>query len=376
MAKQQKDRTGIRVLSVVWYKVLPPLFGGQKGVALFNEYLGRLVPLTCLCSKNNTVIPASYRIEATLPVSKTQFLNPFCWRKIFLLAKRQKATHLILEFPYYGLAGFLTKKLAGVKLLIHAHNIESLRFRSQNKRWWRILQAYEKWTLKKADGVFFKTEEERTLAVKHYSLTTEKTIVVPYGTVAGSKRGKDEARTWVLQRHGIPSETRLLLFAGTLDYAPNAQAVTALEKKVIPLLNEAGLSYRIIVCGRIVDHAFSYLQNIKDPNLLYAGNVTDIGPYFAAADVFIDPVITGGGVQTKIVDALGFNLNVVCFDGMQKGIEGADAKIFTAPKSNWQAFATAIGNALKENKPTPPAFFESHNWTNIAEKTYRFIQLI
>jgi polysaccharide biosynthesis protein PslH len=376
MAKQQTTPGSIRILSVVWYKVLPPFFGGQKGVACFNEYLGRLAPLACLCSKNNTVIPASYHIDATLPVSKSQFVNPFCWRKIFLAAKRQKATHLILEFPYYGLAGVICKKLLGLNLVIHCHNIESLRFKKQNKGWWRLLHAYEKWTLRKADGIFFKTEKEKHFTIKQFALDLEKLIVVPYGIAAGSTPEKDEAKALLLQRYGIPPGTRLLLFAGTLDYRPNAQAVTALKKKVIPLLNETGLQYRIIVCGRIVDDAFSYLQNIQDPNLLYAGNVADIWPYFAAADAFLDPVVTGGGVQTKIVDALSFNLNVVCFDGMQEGIKGADAKIFTAPKNDWQAFTNAIGNALNKNEPTPASFFEYHNWTNIAEKTYRFIQTI
>lgn len=376
MAKQQKAPNSIRIVSVVWYKVLPPLFGGQKGVAFFNEYLGRLAPLTCLCSKNNTVIPASYHIDATLPVSKSQFLNPFCWWKIFLAAKRQKATHLILEFPYYGLAGFFTKMLTGAKLLVHAHNIESHRFKTQNKKWWRLLQAYEKWTLRKANGIFFKTEKEKNFAVEHFALDPKNSIVVPYGTVAGRKSEKDEAKALLLQRHGIHTGTGLLLFAGTLDYRPNAQALTALKKKVIPLLNKTGLPYKIIVCGRIVDEAFSYLRNIQDPNLLYAGNVADIASYFAAADAFLNPVVTGGGVQTKMVDALGFNLNVVCFDGMQEGIKGADAKIFTAPQNDWQAFTTAIGYALNKNEPTPAAFFEYHNWTNIAEKTYRFIQTI
>lgn len=376
MAKQQNDRDSIRILSVVWYKVLPPKFGGQKGVALFNEYLGRLTPLACLCSKNNTVVPSSYRIEATLPVSKWQFLNPFCWRKIFLAAKRQKATHLILEFPYYGIAGVLIKMLTGAKLLVHAHNIEAARFRDQNIRWQRLLQVYEKWTLKKADAVLFKTGKDLEFAVGHWGVSSGKTMIVPYGIEIGEKPDKAKARAIIQRRHGIALDTKLLLFAGTLDYRPNAEAVVALKEKVLPLLNQSGLPYKIIFCGRIVDKNFSYLKNTQEDKLLYGGNVADIDQYFAAADVFLNPVTTGGGVQTKMVEALSFNLNVICFEGMHNGVEGADAKIFASPKNDWPAFTKAIGKALEKNEPTPPAFFEYHNWTNIAEKTVRFIQSI
>src|SRR5690349_15226577 len=109
MAQPQNSATGIRVLSLVWYKILPPVFGGQKGVALFNEYLGRLTPLTCLCSKNNEQVDASYNIDNSLPIAKGQFLNPLTWRKVYTTVRNINATHLILEFPYYGVAALLCK---------------------------------------------------------------------------------------------------------------------------------------------------------------------------------------------------------------------------------------------------------------------------
>lgn len=39
-----------KILSIVWYKVLPPVFGGQKGIAGFNKHLAKHHPLVCLCS--------------------------------------------------------------------------------------------------------------------------------------------------------------------------------------------------------------------------------------------------------------------------------------------------------------------------------------
>jgi hypothetical protein len=53
------------------------------------------------------------------------------------------------------------------------------------------------------------------------------------------------------------------------------------------------------------------LKNYADQNIIYAGFVDDISIYFKGADVFINPVSYGGGIKTKLVEALGYNLNAV-----------------------------------------------------------------
>lgn len=320
------------------------------------------------------MLPSSYTISATLPVGKSQFFNPFVWWKIFAAAKKQKATHLVLEFPFHGIVGILCKQFLGVQLIVHEHNLEAYRFRDLGNRWWRILFQLEKQVLKQADAIFFKTEKERHLAVKTFGLRKEKTIIVPYGVAAHQMIDRQEAKKIICKRHNISPGTKLLLFAGTLDYGPNAEAVKAMEEKLIPQLNRTGLDYLIVICGRIVFESFAYLKKIRNDHLLFAGNVKDIDTYFAAAAIFLNPVTNGGGVQTKIVDALTYHLNVVCFEEMKDGICGAEDKLFTAPKNDWQAFAAAVNKALGEMHPTPGNFFDCHDWNNIAAKAFNFIR--
>ncbi len=340
------------------------------------EHLAKHAPLTCLCSRNNQPSPASFAIDNSLPVSKTQFLQPLCWLKILRKAKRLRTTHLVLEFPYYGIAGFLCHLILPVKWIIHSHNIESIRFRLLNKRWWRLLYLFEKWTLRKADAVLFKTEKDRRYAIQHFGLNAKKTFVVPYGVLPQPVVDKRAARVLICERHKIPISTNLLLFAGTLDYAPNAEALTNLVQQVLPRLNQTVLTYKVLVCGRIERSSFAYLRSLQGEKLLYAGAVDDMETYFAAADVFVNPVATGGGVQTKSIDALNHHLNVVCFQQMTEGIHGANGKLFTAPDKNWNAFADAIVHALQNPQPTPPDFFSHHDWNNIAAKAFQFLQTI
>src|SRR5439155_18936160 len=100
-----------KILSIAWYKVLPPKYGGQKGIILFTKYLAELHEVVFLCSKNNEATEKMpFEIRTELPISKSQFLNPFCWRKITRIANEIHPSHIILEHPYHGIGGWLARK--------------------------------------------------------------------------------------------------------------------------------------------------------------------------------------------------------------------------------------------------------------------------
>lgn len=367
MAQLEKKDTS-KILSVVWFKVFPPKFGGQKAVAFFNEYLNEHLALVCICSKNNEDISSSYPVHRSLPVSGLQFLNPFVWRKMYTVAKKEDITHLILEFPYHGIAGFLCKKLLKIKLVINTHNIEFLRFKEQKKWWWGPLFHFEKWVLKNADAVFFKTDADKEAARNYFGLKEEKAQVVPYGVDEKKNLHKNEAGAILRQRYAIRKEEKILLFAGTLDYAPNAEAVEFIAGKLVPQLNLKSVSYKVIICGRNRMKAFQYLNNLGGKEIIFAGDVADIETYFAGADLFINPVASGGGIQTKIMDALSYHLNVVCFQSKALQIYHAPNKLFVVADNDPDSFTGRVIKAMNHNEPTPPAFFETYHWRTIAAK--------
>ncbi|HYO21246.1 MAG TPA: glycosyltransferase family 4 protein [Flavisolibacter sp.] len=370
---ENHSHDNIKILSVVWYKVLPPNFGGQKAIAYLNEHLGRLAPLLCLCSNDNEAASTTYRNHPILPTNKLQFINPFVWRKIYLFAKRKKATHLIIEFPYHGIAGFICKKLLGVKLIVNTHNIEFKRFEQQKKWWWLLLYHYEGWVYKVANAVFFKTDSDKQIAQKQLGLQGGKSAVIPYGIAEAESLSRTDAQAIIRARHEISKEDKILLFAGTLDYQPNAEGVIAIKTQVIPRLNNAPFHYKIIVCGRNNLSQFDYLNKISDPNLIRAGEVNDISLYYKAADAFINPVASGGGIQTKIIDALFYHLSVVCFTSKRSGIYQAGNKLFSVDDFDWEGFVAATIKASATVQETPSAFFEHYNWRSIATKAYHRI---
>lgn len=362
----------MKVLSIVWYKVLPPEYGGQKGIALFNKYLSQQQPLVCVCSANNepeTGLP--YKVLPVLPVGKSQFTSFSCIKKIKGIAKEEKATHIIVEHPYHGLAGSRASRSTGAKLIIHSHNIESQRFREMGKAGWRLLYAYEKWVHRRADFNLFKTETDLTYAITHFGIDPGKCMIMPYGIEKPVLTNKPEARTLIATRHGIAPSEKIILFAGTLDYTPNAKAVERIYQEIAPRLAANKTAVKVIVCGRNRFAAFQYLKKLSHPLVIDAGEVADIQPYFSAADAFINPVQGGGGVQTKNIDALNYGLNVVCFENALAGIDRSlcAGKIFAVPQNDWPAFIENIDKAIATGPvEVPGSFFEYYSFATHTEK--------
>lgn len=369
----------MRFLSVVWYKILPPKYGGQKGIASFQQHLADKTALACLCSNNN--VPSgkeSYSVQPELPESKWQFINAFCWQQVIKAVKNFQATHLILEHPYHGIAGFLAKKICGVRLIVHSHNIEHLRFKEQGAWWWPILYRLEKWTHRQAHFQLFKTEEDLQAAIQKFGLDSSKCMVLPYCVDKPQHAiPKTEAKQKICEALNLMPSTRLFLFAGTLDYSPNARAVEAIVQQILPHFSIAE-PFKILVCGRNHFSAFQYLKDLRHEHFMYVGEVEDIEPYFLAADVFINPVTEAGGMQTKVVDALAHECNVVSFEKGLEGIPGeyCGTKLFPVADGDWTAFAEQMKSALQPTGPLTQKFFDYFSWERVIDNFLQRLKTI
>jgi hypothetical protein len=204
------------------------------------------------------------------------------------------------------------------------------------------------------------------MALKTFGLSETVCSVLPFGVTKPITGHKKEARLILQERHHVSEREKILLFAGTLDYTPNADAVNYIYESLLPALNKTALAYKIIICGRNQNPEFHYLSNFKNERVIFAKEVANVETYYTGADVFINPVTLGGGVQTKTIEALSYGLNVVCFDNKFDGIMEAKQKLFSVPAQNWDLFANAILLALHNNIPTPEKFFIEHNWGDIA----------
>jgi len=364
----------LHIAALASYRVFPAKMGGQKGIACFYSYLGVRVPVSFISTKNNE-FPAGF--PATfIPLLGNSFLryvNPFLFFPLRKILLKDNITHLILEHPYYGWLGTLLKWTTKVKLVVHSHNIESLRFKSTGRWWWRILWQYEKFTHRRADLNFFITGEDEQFAIKHFKLDARRCQTITYGSDAKESPMPSErsvARQVLENLYGIGSNEKILLFNGTLDYKPNLDALMIILNVINPaLMKQAGFNYRIIICGKSLPANLDELKAYQDKHIIYAGFVDDITVYFKGCDLFINPVTDGGGIKTKLVEALGYNISCISTEsgaiGIPQSITGK--KLVLTGDTDWEPFTKAIID-INTQENIPNAFYNHFYWGNIADK--------
>ncbi|ANH80761.1 hypothetical protein A8C56_07005 [Niabella ginsenosidivorans] len=372
----------IKIASLVSYSVVPPVTGGEKGIYYFLKYLSDHCDLTCFTVQENQPLG---KLFTTIPVlgstqNKFRYVNVFLFFKIRKLLRQQRIDYLIIEHPYYGWLGYLLQKFAGTKIIVHSHNIEALRFKDLGKWWWNLLFRYERKIHQLADLSFFISPEDRNYAIQTYFISPEKCTVITYGTVLSHFpfAEKELAREKLCRELELPADTRILLFNGTLNYQPNLDAVDIIIKDIAPLFkNRFTKPYRIVICGKGLPAQYNGLKEQEADHILFKGYVDDIHLYFAAADLFLNPIADGGGIKTKLVEALGTNTPAVSF---KKGAYGVPAEITdnnlrVVADKDINSFVAEMIALLKAGKTAmPAAFYDYFSWDKIAQKAIQFIQ--
>jgi glycosyltransferase involved in cell wall biosynthesis len=350
--------------------------GGQKGIYLFLKYFSRYCSVVCYTVKKN--VPEggeTFKIKNVFSDHRLRYINLLYFFKLRKDFRKEQITHLILEHPYYGWLGILLKKFTQVKLIVHSHNIESLRFRTTGKWWWSILWWYERYAHRRADLNFFISEEDRQYAIKKFSLSKEKCSVITYGTEQQQNPSAGEklkVKKEICRIHDIDEHKHIILYNGSFDYPPNRKALDLILEEINPWFSRQNkFPYCIIICGSKLPASYYNLAKYKSENILYAGFVNNIDIYFKAADIFINPVIEGGGIKTKLVEALAANCSAVSFatgaSGVPVSVTGKKLQIVY--DGDIKAFAQAMENSIhtiREN--IPEDFFDHFYWDNIAKK--------
>jgi glycosyltransferase involved in cell wall biosynthesis len=370
-----------KVLTIAPYTFIPASSGGQRAVYYLDQHLGKQVDLICVSTDGNNTgedkVPLHFKLLPLLGSGIKRYINPVNFIKLKKLIKENQIEVIVIEHPYLAWLGWLLKLATGLPLVIRSHNIEALRFKALGKWWWRILADYERWAHRKASHSFFITKEDADYAVTTYGLKTERTSVITYGLEGQNTlmpQNKQKVVVNYKSTHQIPQDKTLLLFNGIFGYPPNDQALEILMDKIYPELLKLDANFHLLICG--LDIPAKY-QHQKTENLTVLGFVPDIEQVFQAAEIFLNPIWLGGGIKTKLVEALAGGAAAVSFQSGAIGIDAdlLEGKLAIVPDQDIKAFAQAILTARAAiYAPVPPQFLAHFDWDQIAKKAVHAIR--
>lgn len=360
-----------KVLNIVPYPYLPYFSGGQKLIAHFNEYLGAKVELHVAgTADNNASLVKHYVFHPLLNRGRWRYINLFLCFKFIKLIRSYSIDTVIIEHPYMGwLIPLLRIFSSNVRIICHAHNVEAERFRTIGKSWWRILAIYEGWVLRRCDKILCITEADQNYIIDKMGILREKCQVVPYGiNEKTSPPDKPVCKKEICNKHKLNPDLPLLFFNGLLDYKPNQEALDVILHHIQPILQSKGFVCNILIAGKKLPDRYHKLREYSNQRIYYVGFVEDINNYTKAADLLLNPVITGGGIKTKMIEALGMGTTVVSTVSGAAGVDImiAGQKLRVVKDEDWLAFAENIMQAtVSDYISTPPAFYEHFYWGNI-----------
>lgn len=359
------------VLSLVPYKILPPKNGGQLGIAHLEHYLGLICTVNMATTKDNGPADGfSFQLHPVFNTSAGRYIPLTQFQKLVSIAKAYDATAIHCHHPYMALSAMALSRKLRIPWYLRSHNIESERFRQLGKPWWKILALYEQFAMRSSNGVLFVTEEDANWAIQNYNLTPQKAHIIPFGTSLAHKPAPLKgAKEKMAGEFGLDPDKKWLYFLGIHDYKPNEDAVKFILDHILPALGDDADNYEVLIGGKglseILQQRIDNTNNIK-----YLGFVPDLDLFIKACDIMINPVLSGGGIKTKLVEALSYNkLAVSTHDGAAGMIrEICGNNLYIAPDNDWKAFADGIKKLSNQSPDIPDAFYKGYYWGNIAQK--------
>lgn len=138
-----------------------------------------------------------------------------------------------------------------------------------------------------------------------------------------------------------------VLHLGTMFWPPNVEGVTWFLREVWPRVKQAVPEASFTVVGKNPPAEFYALA--KDLGAEFTGYVPDPLPRLEQAGVFVVPLLSGGGMRVKIVDAWRWGLPVISTTIGAEGISYRDGEnILIADTA--EDFARAVVRALSDDE--------------------------
>ena len=135
-----------------------------------------------------------------------------------------------------------------------------------------------------------------------------------------------------------------IVFCGNMGYEPNVHAAQYLVKEVMPLVWKEVPGSTVLLAGANPKHGVS---NLASDKVSVSGYVADIRECYAASSIFVAPMLTGSGLQNKLLEAMAMQLPCVTTSIANDSLGARDGSEVLIG-DNAEAFAAHIVSLLRD----------------------------
>jgi glycosyltransferase involved in cell wall biosynthesis len=263
--------------------------------------------------------------------------------------------------------GQYAERVRGAFKVLDAHNALWLLYKRLWKtmsqgphRWllgrdWRLLKSYEGRLVREFDAVLAVSYKDKAVLQEAAGKPVD-IVVIPIAI--------DTDEVTVVEREAEP---RHILHIGTMYWPPNIDAVKWFVHQVYPLIRQQRPDVQFDVIGARPPAELLALNN-AGLGINVTGYVKDSTPYLQRAAVMVVPLLAGGGMRVKILNALAEGIPIVSTTLGYEGIKvttGQDILVGDTSKE----FAAQVMQVLND-----PALGRklAANGRKLVEETYDY----
>ncbi|MFM2376880.1 MAG: hypothetical protein RLZZ165_1977, partial [Bacteroidota bacterium] len=257
---------------------------------------------------------------------------------------RQHAFDIVqLEGSYLSLYSETIRKASPARLILRSHNVEHLIWnrlaenegnalrRLYLRGLGRKIQAWELAHLNDYDAIIPIAHQDEALYRAHGFHRPMRTI---HGGVDLSAFAPK-----------LPLAFNLNVgFLGSLEWLPNVQGLIWFLEQVWPRLREIIPGLVLQVAGK---NPPRHLQDLRVEGMVFHGMVADAAAFMEGCHFFIVPLLSGGGMRIKVVEAMAMGRSVVSTRIGAEGIrlnEGEEITLADTAEEWVHAFRSLVGS--------------------------------
>lgn len=301
---------------------------------------------------------------------------------IYSTIKHNNIDLIFCEFPQ--MSKNITKKIknTGVKCILSQHNIEFKTMESIAKcidnPIKRMIYKFDSLRLKMRekninnsnifDKYVFLSEEDCKYFDENLNYRKKETFISPIGY------SKDIKVSNIKNNNEIN-----LVIVGKMSYIPNVDGVLWFYENIFPIIKSQVENVKLYIVGR---DPINEIKKIENEDIIVTGEVDSVEKYYEIADLVIVPVLSGGGIKTKLIEAAAYKKPIIATSFAIKGT-CFENKVDLVVEDNEVNFAKNCINIINnpeeykymtENCYTK--FSENYAWENILkELEYRCSEL-